>query len=93
MESDPFKTPPVLNDNISYTDWKFDLEMWKMYTKLEDKRKGPAVYLSLNGKAKECLRVLNAVDIGKDNGLDIIVATLDKQFLKDENTHANIAFK
>ena len=93
MESDPFKTPPVLSDVISYTDWKFDLEMWKLYAKLENKRKGPAVYLSLSGEAKECLRVLNHVDIGKENGLDLIIATLDKHFLKDENTRAYIAFK
>ena len=72
MESDPFKTPPVLSDDISYTDWKFDLEMWKIYTKLEPTRKGPAVYLSLKGEAKECLQVLNSGDIGRSDGLDLI---------------------
>ena len=39
MESDPLKAPPVLNDDIAYTDWKFDLSMWEMYTKVEAKHK------------------------------------------------------
>ena len=91
MDSDPLKAPPVLNDEICYTDWKFDLSMWQMYTKVEAERRGPAVYLCLSGKAKECLRVLDPIEIGKSNGLDLIIETLDKQFLKDENTRSFMA--
>ena len=91
MESDPLKAPPVLNDDIAYTDWKFDLSMWEMYTKVEARRRGPAVYLCLSGKAKESLRVLDPADIGGENGLKLITETLDKQFLKDENTRSFMA--
>ena len=54
---------------------------------------GPAVYLTLTGRAREAVRDLKPADIGKETGLDEIIVTLDAVYLKDENTRAYVAFK
>ena len=54
---------------------------------------GPAVYLTLTGRAREAVRDLKPADIGKETGLDEIIVKLDAVYLKDENTRAYVAFK
>ena len=54
---------------------------------------GPAVYLTLTGRAREAVRDLKPADIGKETGLDEIIVKLDAVYLKDENTCAYVAFK
>ena len=51
------KQPPVFNldGGDAYTDWKADVEVWRLFTKGEKKRQGPAVYLSLQGNAVEAV--------------------------------------
>ena len=45
------KQPPVFDPDggDSYENWKNDIEVWRLFTKDETKRQGPAVYLSLKG--------------------------------------------
>ena len=64
-----------------------------MFTDLEKKKRGPAVFLSLTGQAGDCVRALGAEEIGKETGVKSIIEQLDKIFLKDSDTRAYIAFK
>ena len=59
------KCPPQITDDISYQDWKRDVTIWQLFTALEKKKQGPALYLSLQGKAKVCVRDLKPEDIGR----------------------------
>ena len=88
-----FEVPPELNNDSNYTDWKYDVSVWKMLTKLEKEKQGPALYLSLKGKARECVRVIHLDVVGSKDGFDKLIACLDKLYLKDENTRAFIAFQ
>ena len=81
--SNSIKTPP-LTDDTNYQDWKKDLTIWQQFTELE-KKQGPALYLSLSGKARECVRELNAADIGLDGGFNLITNKLDRVFQEDIN--------
>ena len=85
--------PPELNNESNYADWKYDVSVWKMLTKLENKKQGPALYLNLKGKARECVRGISLDVIGAENGFSKLLDALDKLYLKDENTRAFIAFK
>ena len=87
------KAPPVFNEKEDYLNGKNDLEVWKLFTDTGKKKMGPAVYLTLTGRAREAVRDLNPADIGKETGLDEIIVKLDAVYLKDENTHAYAAFK
>ena len=52
------KSPPIFNpdEDDNYCAWKNDVEVWQAFTKEEAKRQGPAVYLSLKGRAREAVR-------------------------------------
>ena len=56
-------------------------------------KRGPTVYLSLAGKARDAVTDIDVEAIGKDDGVDIIIKKLDEVFLKDKNTLAYMAFK
>ena len=88
-----YEVPPELNNDSNYTDWKYDVSVWKMLTKLEKEKQGPALYLSLKGKAGECVRVIPLDAVGSNDGFDKLITCLDKLYLKDENTRAFIAFQ
>ena len=89
------KQPPVFNPDggDAYTDWKADVEVWRLFTKEEKKRQGPAVYLSLQGNAREAVRIIDPKDLATDNGYEKVIEALDGIFLKDETTHAFCAIK
>ena len=89
------KQPPVFDPDggDAYQDWKSDVEVWKLFTKDEDKRIGPAVYLSLKGNAREAVRGIDTKVLGTDTGYNTIMEALDKVYLKDETTRAFCAIK
>ena len=89
------KQPPIFDPDggDSYNDWKADVEVWKLFTKEEKKRQGPAVYLCLQGDAREVVRSITLDDLAKDDGVSTIIKELDKVYLKDETTRAFCAFR
>ena len=92
--SSKLKSPPPFNpEEDTYEAWKQELEMWEVYTELDLKKRGAAVFLSLKGKAKEAVRDMKAATLNVDAGLDMVKKKLDEVFLKDVNTRAFIAFQ
>ena len=87
------KSPPVLETEEGYAEWKVDLSIWEMFTDLEKKKRGPAVYLSLQGRARDCVRDLPVADIGKENGVKLLTDKLDRAFQGDENARTFQSFK
>ena len=89
------KQPPSFNpDNgDSYVDWKKDVKVWRSYTKDSRRRHGPAVYLSLEGDAREAIRAIDIDDLSDNYGFETFIAALDVVFLKDETTRAFCALK
>ena len=53
--------------------WRADLEIREMLTDLEKKKRGPAVFHSLTGQAREYVRALGAEEIGKETGVESII--------------------
>ena len=64
-----------------------------MFTDVTASRQGPAVYLTLQGDARDAIRSMDKSEIAKDNGVDLIIAELDKVYLKDKTTQAFCAVK
>ena len=88
------KAPPVFNaDEDSYEDFKRELEIWDSFTELEKKKRGPAVYLSLQKKTKQALRGLKTAELSADDGLLKIIDKLDEVYLADSSTRAYTAFQ
>ena len=52
-EKRDIKTPPTLRDDMPYENWKKELHIWQRFTTLEDEKQALAIFLSLEGKARE----------------------------------------
>ena len=89
------KQPPIFdpNEDDDYTEWKSDIEIWQLFTDIRDIKQGPAVYLTLRGRARDAVRGLTAGEIGAADGVANITAKLDEAFETDPSTRAYCAFK
>ena len=83
MSSNRSKNPPALSQCKTYDDWLKLVRVWRMFTDLDTERQGPALVLSLEGEAQDAVLELNEGDYVKDNGVDLILARLDKLYKKD----------
>ena len=78
------KHPPSFDpEKDTYNEWKKDIEVWSLLAD-EKVKKGPAVYLSLQGDARSAVRHLAPADLVQDDGVSLILRELDKVFVKDE---------
>ena len=81
VASNNLKTSPVLVDEDSYDEWKSELAIWQLYTDLDKKKQGPAVYLLLSGRARECVRDLKPEEIGAEDGVKKIIDKIDTSMI------------
>ena len=78
------KIPPQLSNFKSYNDWVCLVNIWTKFTDLEPERQGPALVMSLSGKALEAIRELDDKDISSQDGVKLIVEKLNILYKKDE---------
>ena len=66
------RLPPIFNPGYddNYCAQKNDVGVWQRFTKEEPKRDGPAVHLSLKGRAREAVRGISINDLKKDDGAE-----------------------
>lgn len=89
-----YKNPPEMRDNLLYEDWKKELDIWLMFTDLAKERQGPAIFLTLKGKARETLLAeLKPVELGTADGPAKITTALDKLYVKNASASAFNAFE
>jgi len=89
------KNPPTFNpEGDDYLSWKKDIAVWKVIVG-DDKKKqsGAAVYLSLQGTARDAVRDVDIDVLQTDTGLEDLIKLLDAVFLKDMSTQAFCAFR
>ena len=83
-----------MRDSLPYDDWKKELKIWCSFTDLDKKRQGPAIYLTLMGKARETvLADVEADKLQSDNGVDNITKALDKLYKRNDSESAFAAFE
>ena len=79
-----FKAPPSLNKDITYSNWKKELRIWEAFTNLKDEKKGPAIFLALNGQAREAALEIPVEELTAETGINKLLEVLDELYLKDE---------
>ena len=88
------QTPPLLTKDISYSNWKDEVNIWKDFIDIPDEKKGSAVFLSLTGQAREAVRQEVTPDKLKEKtGLANVFTCLDKIYLKDSTCLAYEAYE
>ena len=86
------KAPPSLSKSASYDTWLKELEIWQAFTDLDNKKQGPAVFLSLEGRAREAVLELPVATISSDTGVAEIITKLNGLYLKDKAQSAYEAY-
>lgn len=84
------QNPPVFDDETNYDNWIKDLEIWELFTTTALNKRGPRLYLSLKGKARDLARELTGGEIGSETGVQKIVDKLNGHYQKDKVQQAYI---
>ena len=84
MASSNFKAPPSLSKSSCYDDWLKEIGIWQAFTDLAAEKHGPAVFLTLEGKACEAVLNMDIEKIKGKYGVENIVTELNKFYLKDK---------
>ena len=58
-----YKAPPSLVKSISYEHWLKEIKIWQSFTEIAAEKQGPAVFLTLEGKAREAAIELEIEEI------------------------------
>ena len=88
-----FKAPPLLTDESVYENWKREIEMWQAFTNLVPKKQCPAIFLTLQGKAREAALEIEIKDLTDDQGVKKLIEKLDSLYLEDINKSAYAAYE
>ena len=86
------KAPPSLSKSSSYNAWLKEIEIWQAFTDLDPNKQGPAIFLSLEGRAREAVLELQVKQIIDKDGVSKIINKLDELYLKDKTQSAYEAY-
>ena len=78
------KSPSLLSNSKSYTDWLKLIDIRRKFTYFEPGRQGPAIALSLEGEAQDAILELDTAVISGTDGVDKIIERLNRLYKKDE---------
>ena len=86
--------PPPMRDDLTYKEWRSDVDIWSDFTSTENSKKGGAVYLTLTGKARQTVRAsVSRDELKSDTGLKSVIDALDLLYLKDDISTGFTAFE
>ena len=88
------KSPPVLDDETNYDNFKKEVEIWILLVggDLQKKQLGPALFKAIRPrKAKDKVLELEVKDIGAEDGITRIIQKLDEIYLLDKDQRIYIA--
>ena len=86
------KAPPSLSKSSSYISWLKEIEIWQTFTDLEATKQGPAIFLSLEGRARDAVLELEVKQISAADGVDKIIKKLNALYMKDKTQSAYEAY-
>ena len=75
--------PPTLNDDVDFDEWEREIEIWQIATDVDKKKQGARIYLSLQGKARENCRNIEAKSLEGDGGVKVLLDKLKALYAKD----------
>ena len=88
-----FKAPPLLSDESVYENWKCEIEIWQAFTDLAPKKQGPAIFLTLQVKAREAALKIEIKDQTDDQGVKKLIEKLGSLYLEDINQSSYAAYE
>ena len=81
------KTPPKLNEKMSYSAWRNKIKMWEIVTSVDKKERATIVLLDAlegNVKATKAVQDLRAEELNMTDGMNILLHKLDIVFKNEK---------
>ena len=82
-----FDNPPVLKTSRTYDDFIKLLKVWQTATSIPKEKQGAALLLTLEDEAQQAALRISNEQLCSAQGLDKVVAELDKLYKKDAILH------
>ena len=79
-----YKAPPLLSKSSNYESWLKEIQIWQTFTNLPANKQGPAIFLTLEGKAREAILELDVSQISSEDGVKKVTDKLDTLYSKDK---------
>ena len=93
MASKRMFQPPILKSGEDFANWECEIIIWQCVTDLEKKKQAPAIYLSLEGQARQCCADIKVETLHSDSGIDELIKKLKTLYDKDAEQAAFIAYE
>ena len=87
-----YKIPPTFSEESNYGVWKNEVDIWRLVTDLDKKKQALAVALRLSGKPREVALEIPSGSLNADDGMTVLINTLDSVFLTDEHDNSYLAY-
>lgn len=88
-----FNAPPQLTIEISYTDWKKEIDFWRIAANIKDEKQGAAIFLSLKGKSCEAVLEITKEEIFGADRVTKVISKLDELWKEDDKKQAFNAYE
>ena len=86
MANSARKCPPLFKeDETDYEQWKEDVDLWTELSDIDKSKQAIAIHLSLTGRARSASSELSKAELKAEDGVQTLLAKLDRVFLQDDN--------
>ena len=86
-------SPPSLNSSADFGTWVHEVKIWQCITDLQVKKQGPALYLVLEGPARQACSNINVKELHSENEVKTIIEKLKSLYAQDVNQAAFMAYE
>lgn len=77
---------PAFKVGDDFYAWEKEVEVWQIVTALEETKQGAALYLALDGEAKDFCQGIPVADLKKDTGVQTVVDRIKELYGRDKDT-------
>ena len=85
--------PPPLKDGDDFEDWEREVKIWQLATSIPEAKHGASIYLSLEGKARECCKTIPVDQLQGRDGVTVLLTKLRELYAKDAEETAFRAYE
>ena len=68
--------PPLFSDGTDFDEWEREIDIWSMVTDIPEEKQGAAIYLSLEGKARDCCKTIKVEELKGKTGKNTLMTKL-----------------
>ena len=85
--------PPIFKDGDDFYEWKRELTIWTVVTDIPEDKQAAAIYLSLEGKARECCKSIDVQELTGKSGKDTLLTKLQALYAVDQEQRIYQAYE